>query len=278
MKHQEGYFKGPAYANIYYQCWLPEIPPKAVLLIAHGLAEHSGRYMNVVDHFVPLGYGVYGLDHIGHGKSDGARCYVDRFQDFVDTLKLCFNMIRQWHPQTPIFLLGHSMGGLISTAYLLEHQRKLAGAILSGPAVKVPDNTPSLMILAAKVLSAVLPKAGGMKLDAQGICSDPEVVKAYLDDPLVYSGRVTARLGSELMKAMQAVTAEMSEIVIPIMIIHGGDDSLVEPAAAQMLYDGISSEEKILKIYDGLYHEVFNESEKEQVLGDVENWLNALNG
>ncbi len=133
MNHQDGYFKGVKVANIYYQCWLPESDPKAVLLVVHGLAEHSGRYMNVVDYFTPRGYAVYGIDHIGHGKSDGDRVYVERFDDFVQTLELFTDMIRQWQPGHPIFLVGHSMGGLIGAAYLLDYQDELAGAVLSGP-------------------------------------------------------------------------------------------------------------------------------------------------
>ena len=106
-------------------------------MLVHGLAEHCGRYMNVVNHFVPLGYAVYGLDHIGHGKSDGTRVYVDRFSDFVDTLKLFVDRVKQWQPGKPCFMIGHSMGGLISAAYLLEYQADLNGAVLSAPAIKV---------------------------------------------------------------------------------------------------------------------------------------------
>jgi len=130
LKHQEGFFKGVRDANIYFQGWLPENEPRAVLLIVHGLAEHCGRYMNVVNHFVPLGYAVYGIDHLGHGKSDGKRVYVERFNDYTNTLKVYFDMIHGWQPDKPIFLVGHSMGGLISAVYLLDHQAELAGAVL----------------------------------------------------------------------------------------------------------------------------------------------------
>jgi len=122
MKHQEGFFKGVRDAKIYYQSWLPERDPKAVLLIVYGLAEHSGRYMNVVNHFVVPGYAAYGIDHLGHGKSEGARVYVKRFDDYVNTLKVYFDMIHRWQPDKPIFLVGHSMGGLISAVYLLIQQ------------------------------------------------------------------------------------------------------------------------------------------------------------
>ena len=227
MKHHEGYFKSIRDTNIYYQYWLPEGEPKAILLVAHGIAEHSGRYMNVVNHFVPAGYAVYGVDHIGHGKSDGKRVCVERFQDFTKTFKKYFDMIRGWQPIKPIFLVGHSMGGLISAAYLLKHQDELTGAVLSGPGIKVPDNISNAVIFAGKILSVVMPKAGIIHLDAEGICRDPAVVDAYLNDPLVYTGKITARLSAEMLKTIQHVTGSAIKIRLPIMIVQGGSDKLL---------------------------------------------------
>ena len=275
MKRDEGYFLSIRDTNIYYQYWLPEGEPQAILLVAHGISEHSGRYMNVVNHLVPAGYAVYGIDHIGHGKSDGKRVCVERFQDYTKTLKKYFDMIRGWRPQTPIFLVGHSMGGLISAAYLLEHQDELAGAVLSGPGIKVPDDISKAVIWAGKILSVVMPKAGIIQLDADGICRDPAVVDAYVNDPLVYTGKITARLGAEMLTTMQQVTATARKIRLPIIILQGGRDKLVDPSGAQLLYDTVGSADKTIKIYDGLYHEVFNEPEHEQVLDDVKVWLES---
>ncbi len=275
MKHQEGFFEGFEGARTYYQCWTPEGEAKAVLLIAHGLAEHSGRYMNVVNYFVPLGYAIYGLDHYGHGKSEGPRKYVKHFSHYIETLKIYFDMIRKWQPEKPIFLIGHSMGGLIATAYLLEYQNELSGAILSGPGIKVSDNISQLAIYVGKFISFIAPKAGVLKLDANGVCRDPEVVQAYIEDPLVYTGKITARLTAELFKTIQLVTPKLSQITLPIFIVQGGADSLVDPAGAQMIYDNVGSKDKDIKIYDGLYHEIFNEPEHAQVLGDDEKWIEA---
>ena len=275
MKYQEGYLKGVRDTDIYYQYWLPEGEPKAILLVVHGLAEHSGRYMNVVNFLVPSGYAVYGIDHIGHGKSDGKRVYVKRFQDYTKTLKNYFDMIREWQPEKPIFLIGHSMGGLISAAYLLEHQDELSGAVLSGPGIKVPDNISQAIIFVGKILSIITPKAGLIQLDAEGVSRDPAVVDAYVNDPLVYTGKITARLGAELLKAMQYVTDQAPKIRLPIMIVQGSDDKLVDPSGAQLLYDLVSSKDKTIKIYNGFYHEVFNEPEHEQVLNDVKTWIEA---
>jgi alpha-beta hydrolase superfamily lysophospholipase len=275
MKHQEGFFKGVRDANIYFQSWMPESEPRAVLLIVHGLAEHSGRYWNVVNHFVPLGYAVYGIDHLGHGKSEGERVYVKSFDDYTNTLKVYFDKIREWQSDKPIFLIGHSMGGLISAVYLLAHQAELAGAVLSGPAVKIPNHVTPAMLFVGKMLSALIPRFGLLALSADGVSRNPLVVKAYVSDPLVYRGKATARLAAEMLKAMQTVGGQAARITLPIMIVQGSADRLVNPAGAQMLYDTVSSVDKEIKIYDGFYHEVFNEPEHDKVLHDVELWLEA---
>ena len=275
MNHTEGKFKGVRTANIYYQGWLPDGGVKAVLLIVHGLGEHSGRYTNVVDHFVPLGYAIYGLDHIGHGKSDGGRVVVERFEDFTDNLMIYFNMVKVWQPDKPIFLLGHSLGGLIVAYYLLSHQTDFRGAIISAPSVSIPANITPLTVTLGKILSSVAPKMGIVGLDATSTSRDPEVVKAYVTDPLVFHGKTPARLAAELLKAMQHVTAEAGKINLPFIALQGSADRLVNPGDAQLLYDKASSKDKAIKIYRGFYHEVFNEPERAVVLKDVETWLTA---
>ena len=273
MEHQEGFFKGARDTRIFYQAWLPNGDPKGILIVVHGLAEHCGRYMNLVNHFVPQGYAVYGMDHIGHGKSNGARVYVHRFEDLTDTLKTFFEMVKKWHPEKPVFLVGHSAGGLISAAYLLEHQSELTGAILSAPTIKVPQNISSPTIFFGRVFSTLIPKFGLIALDPTGVSRDPAVVEAYVNDPLVYNGKTTARLAAELLKAMQRVFAEGSRITMPILIIQGGKDRMVDPSGARMFYEKINSKDKTIKVYPELYHELFNEPERDQVLSYVEGWL-----
>ncbi len=262
-------------SQYYYQCWLPEGEPKAVILIVHGLAEHCGRYTNVFNHFVPLGYAVYGVDHLGHGKSDGDRVYVERFEDYTDTLKIFFDQLEKWQPGKPVFLFGHSLGGLIGVVYLLDHQNELTGTIISAPLLKMPGNISPAVVFMGKVLSRLLPKFGLVGVDAEGVSSDPAVVQAYVNDPLVYRGKTTARLGGELMSAMQRVQEQASTLELPMIILQGSADKLVDPTGAQMLYDSARSADKTLKIYEGFYHEVFNEPGRDQVLYDVEVWLNA---
>ena len=182
-------------------------------------------------------------------------------------------MVKQWQADAPIFILGHSMGGLISSYYLLDHQADFKGAIISGPAVKVGEGISQATITMGKILSKIAPKMGILALDVNAISKDPDVVKAYVNDPLVFHGKTPARLAAEMLSAMMRVTTEASKIRLPIILVHGSEDVLADPAGSQMLYDEASSEDKTLKIYDGLYHEVFNEPERDQVLKDVEDWL-----
>lgn len=275
MKHIEGNFKGVRNTSIYYQTWLPEMDTKAVLLVVHGLGEHSGRYGNVVNHFVPLGYAVYAFDLIGHGKSEGMREYIERFEDYTDLLTMFYTQVISWQPGKPIFLLGHSMGGTIACYYLLDHQEQFKGAVISAPLIKLSDTISPATVRMGKILSRLAPKAGLLTLDASLISRDPAVVAAYVNDPLVFHQKTTARLSAELLRAMLRVAAEIHKISTPFIAVQASEDKLVDPGGAQMLYDQASSRDKTLKIYPGLYHEVFNEPERAQVLGDVETWLEA---
>jgi acylglycerol lipase len=275
MQHREGHFKGLEDFDIYYQGWLPDEEPQAVLLVVHGLAEHGGRYMNVVNHFVPQGYAVYAPDHRGHGRSDGQRVYVERFSQYLDDLKTFFDLLRDWHPDLKIFLVGHSMGGAISLAYTLRHQDELDGLLLSGPAIKVGADISPLLILVGRVLSLILPKMGLLALDSSSISRDPETVKAYDNDPLVYRGKMTARLGAELIATMQSFPDQVSQLRLPLLVMHGSADKLADPQGSKWLGEAAGSEDKTLKIYEGYYHEIFNDLGREQVLADVQAWLTA---
>ena len=203
MKHAEGKFRGCEGLYLYYQYWLLASGLKAVLLVVHGLAEHSGRYLNLVNYFVPKGYAVYGLDHRGHGESEGLRGYVKRFSYYQNDLKAFFDIVRNKHGDDKIFIVGHSVGGTIATAYAVQYQDELDGLILSGASLKVGASVSPVRILVARALSLLLPKMGIAVLDASAISRDSAVVDAYISDPLVYRGKIRARLGAELIRVMQ---------------------------------------------------------------------------
>jgi len=274
MLHKEGNFKGQKNLTLYYQGWLPEQSPKAILLILHGLAEHSGRYRNVVEYFVPKGYAVYGFDQRGHGRSEGARCYVDHFSDYIADLHTFVTMVRGFHPGTKLFLVGHSIGGTVATAYAVQYQNELAGLVLSGAGVKAGDSISLLVKLMARVLSAILPRMGVSTIDASAISKDKAVVDTYVNDPLVYRGKVSARLGSELLAMMDKyLPSRIPELKLPMLIMHGTEDHLMNKEGSTLLYNKVSSPDKTLKFYEGYYHEIYNEPERLQVFSDVEAWL-----
>jgi alpha-beta hydrolase superfamily lysophospholipase len=275
MKHIEGNFTGVRNIKIFHQAWLPEGNVNAVLFIVHGLGEHSGRYMNVVNRFIPLGYAVYALDHIGHGKSGGARKHIERIGDYTGTLTTYYAMVKDRQPGKPVFLLGHSMGGLIATDYLIDHQAFFKGAVISAPPLTDNEGVSPAVIAMGKALAVLAPKAGMLSLDPRFISRDPAVVDAYIHDDLVCLGKASARLAAELLKTILRVHAEAGKITLPFIALQGTADAIVRPGGARWLFDRAGSKDKTVKIYAGLYHEVFNEPERARVLDDVESWLAA---
>ena len=273
MKYIEGSFKGYKNLNLYYQCWLPTRVPKAVLVVVHGLAEHSGRYMNMVNYFIPKGYAIYALDCRGHGKSQGLRGYVERFSHFVNDLDTFLYVIRSMHQDTKIFIVGHSVGGTITTVYAVHHQNKFDGLILSGPTLKAGTSVSPALIIVARILSVLFPKMGLYVIDASAISRDEAVVNAYVNDPLVYRGKIRARLGTEIIKVMQTLPSQMWKVHLPVLIMHGTADQLSSPRGSEVLYDRLSATDKTLKLYHGFYHEIFNEPGHDHVFADMDAWL-----
>jgi len=262
-------------AALYVTHWLPAGLPKAVVLLAHGYAEHAGRYEHVAKRLTDAGYAVYAVDHWGHGRSDGTPGFVPRFTAFTDGMAELLTLVEVNHGDMPRLLLGHSMGGLISTLFLIERQSAFVAAALSGPAI-VPGAPPSrFTVWISRFLSRFFPRLGVLALDANGVSRDPAVVAAYLADPLVYTGKIGARLGKEFMDAMAAAQAGASKITLPILLQHGEKDSLASVAGSQYLFDHVSSADKILKIYPGLFHEIYNEPERDAVLDDLVGWFDA---
>jgi alpha-beta hydrolase superfamily lysophospholipase len=278
MERTEATFIGLGGLSVYHQSWLPDGAPRAVLLVVHGWAEHSGRYWNVVDHFVAKGYAVHALDHRGHGRSEGRRGYVARFTDYVEDLKTFFDIVRGQRGGGRIFLVGHSMGGTIATAYAIRHQHELAGMILSGASLQLGASLSSALMPFARILSMLVPKLGVAVLDASAISQDEDVVEAYVNDPLVYRGKFTCRFGAEMLLALRSLPAQIPQLELPLLIMHGGADRLSAPEGSRVLYDRVSSADKKLEVYDGLHHEIFNEPDRHRVLGDMESWLAVRTG
>jgi alpha-beta hydrolase superfamily lysophospholipase len=260
-------------AKLHWQAWLPEGAMRAVVVLAHGYAEHLGRYAEFAAQLNTAGIGVYAVDHWGHGKSDGIYGFVPAFNVYTDGVDALLAEVEQRHPDVSRFLVGHSMGGPIAVLHLLSHQSSYAGMILSGPAIKPAEEPSKLLVWVSRLLSRFLPKMGVLALDAAGVSRDPAVVAAYLADPLVYTGKMSARLAAEMFDAMAAVRARAAEITLPVLLLHGEADSLTAPEGSRFLNQHVSSPDKELKLYPGLYHEIFNEPERDSVIGDVTTWI-----
>lgn len=274
-EHADGHFTGAAGKQIYWQSWHPGSEPAGVVVLLHGYAEHSGRYSHVAAALNSAGYAVYAPDHYGHGKSEGPRANVNRFSELVTDVDRLVRLAAAEHAGLPVFLLGHSMGGLLAVAYVTSEARyDLAGLVVSAPALDIAVGSPAEKV-AARVLSGIVPNVPVTPFDSGPISRDPAVVAAYDADPLVYRGKIKIRTGAETLATVDKVRARLGKVDIPTLVMHGGDDQIALRSGSQRLVDGVSTEDLTFKVYDGLYHEIFNEPEKDDVLADVVRWLKA---
>lgn len=275
MNTKTGSFQTRDNQKIHTIQWLPETLPKAIVILVHGIAEHSGRYAHVAEALVNAGYAVYSLDHRGHGRSDGMRGYFDSFEKPVTDLKTYVDQIKSTHPDAKIFMVGHSMGSLISLMFVLRHQSDLAGWVSSGSPVKLDETASEFLINMGKTLKNILPTLPFMPLDVTTISRDADVVEKQKHDPLVYHGRVRVGMASGLVTEGRAARDRLGELHLPILLMHGTGDKLTPVSGSQWIYEKAESADKTLKLYEGLYHEVFNEPEQETVIGDMIGWLDA---
>ena len=272
--HTDGRFDGARGASLYWQGWLPEGEERGVVVIAHGASEHGGRYRYVVERLVPENFAVYAIDHRGHGRSDGDRAQIDRMAHVVADLDQLVEHAIACHPDVPVFLLGHSMGGCVAISYALVHQRKLAGLALSSPLAALAA-APLPLRFVARGLSMVLPGAGVYKVESDAVSRDPDEVADYERDPLNHRGKLPARTVQELADAIATFHARSPELTVPLLVMIGTADDLVPPEGGRMVHHRASSADKTLRIYDGFFHEIFNEpaAARERPLGDLAAWL-----
>ena len=256
--------------------WLPEATPEAIILLVHGIAEHAGRYEHVAETFTAPGYAVYSLDHRGHGNSEGDRAHLDSIDQAVDDLEVYYRNIRDDQPDTPIFVLGHSMGALISLHFVLRHQQDLAGWISSATPLYVDLETPRWLLGLGRILRRYLARVHLLPLDAMSISRDAAVVEAYNADPLVYRRPTRIGTGMSIVDAARAGRERLHELALPIYVVHGSSDRITPPEGSQYLYEHAGADDKTLKLYPGLYHELHNEPEKTEVLQEMIDWLNTI--
>lgn len=273
-QHEHGQVTTDGGVTLHFQSWIPD-QPKAVLYFVHGMAEHGGRYGFPVDHFTAHGYACWTLDLRGHGTSGGRRGHIMCFDDYDVDVEAVLGQIRQRHDGLPIFLVGHSMGGLIALRFFLDHQEVLSGAVLSSPALRAHPTQEPLAALKglATVISRIIP---GMlfksTLDVQGISRNQAVVDAYLADPLVLN-KVSARWFTSIQQAMAEITSRFGEVHQPLLIMHSGGDRLTDPKASQRWAEQAPGRWVTHVEWPELYHEMFNEPERATVFERMEAWL-----
>jgi alpha-beta hydrolase superfamily lysophospholipase len=272
--HEEGRFQGERGLEIYWQAWLPDGEPRAVVVLAHGASEHSGRYEWTGDQLTARGYAVYALDHRGHGQSEGGRAVIDRMSHAVEDLHTLVERAGAAHPGRPLVLLGHSMGGAVALSYTIEHEDALDALVLSAPLAAL-EAAPPVARIAGRVLSVVAPSLGVVAIDATAVSRDPQVVADYEADALNYHGKLPARTVSELARAIDGYPEAVTHFKLPMLVLHGTADRLTPIAGSEMVVERAASDDKTLKRYDGLFHEILNEPERQQVLDDIAGWLDA---
>ena len=275
VNHQEGSFEGKGGVRLFEQSWQPQgSPAKAVLIIVHGLKDHSDRYAAVAERLVARGYAVHAFDLRGHGDSEGDRVWVSSFDDYLDDLALFVARVQQAEPGRPLFLFGHSMGGAIVTLFTLARAPQLRGLVLSGAALNT-DRVSGFLRGTTKVLGSIAPTLAVLKLDDEAFSRDPAVISEMKADPLVYDGAGPARTAKELLKAVERIQKRMEALAVPLLALHGGADAVTNPEGSRQLVQRARSTDKTLKIYDGLFHDLLHEPEKDKVTSDLCDWLDA---
>lgn len=249
---------------------------RATVLLVHGLGEHSGRYHHVVSRLQRGGYRVVAFDLRGHGESTGQRVYVRSYDEFMDDIWTIYrNVVEPGLDGHPLALLGHSMGGNLAMGFTLRHQDVVDALALSGPLLVAGSDINPVTATLVGALGRFVPRLGVQTLDAASISSDADVVAAYRSDPLVYNGKVTAGLAAALLGEMRTFPQRYPELTIPVLTMHGTADLLTDPSGSQHLADGAVNTEVTVKLYDGLYHEIFNEPSQSAVLDDLIDWLDT---
>jgi alpha-beta hydrolase superfamily lysophospholipase len=275
ISRTEHAFDGVDGVRIVYDVWTPASTPRGVVVLAHGLGEHARRYDHVAARLGREGLITYALDHRGHGRSGGKRVLVKDMSEYTGDFDTLVGIAAREHPGLTRIVLGHSMGGGIVFSYGVEHPDDYDLMVLSGPAVAAQLAVSPLLGWVAKTIGAIAPGLPLQALDSGAVSRDPAVVTAYNTDPLVYHGKIPGGVGRALLLVGETMPQRAPSLTAPLLVVHGSDDRLIPVEGSRQLVAAVGSGDVELKIYPGLYHEVFNEPEQEQVLDDVAAWINA---
>ena len=270
---KEETFEGNGGLKIFFRSWQPEGKARGLVVIVPGFNAHSGYYFWVAEKFAASGLAVYAIDLRGRGKSDGERFYVDKFADYAGDVDGLMKLAKKRQPGLPAFLLGHSAGGVVSCIYTLENQRELAGLICESFAFQLP--APDFALAVFKGLSHVAPHAHVLHLKNEDFTRDPKAIQAMNDDPLIAHETQPTQTLAAMVRADERLKKEFPLITLPVLILHGTKDKATKPGGSQLFYDTAGSKDKTLKLYEGAYHDLLNDSDKVQVMSDIQGWINA---
>ena len=266
-------FVTPQQTKVFYRHWKPAGTARAVVVIVHGFNSHSGYYQWVAEQLIASQYAVFALDLRGRGNSDGERYYISDFNEFVHDIDKMVDIAQSANPQLPLFLLGHSAGGVLSTVYCLNHQNKLKGFICESFAFQVP--APDFALAVLKGLSHIAPHAHVLKLKNEDFSRITSVVETMNNDPLLAHEVQPTKTVQQLVLADERIKAEVGSITLPLFVVHGTLDKATRPEGSQYFYDHASSKDKSIKLYEGHFHDLLNDVDREVVMGDIIQWLNA---
>ena len=267
----ESSFEGVGGLKIATRSWKPEGSARAVMILVHGLNAHSGYMVWPGEQFSANGFATYALDHRGRGKSEGERFYVEQLSDYLDDLHTLVGIARSENPGLPVYMLGHSAGGVIATSYFYEHQDEIAGLICHSFAFDV--GLPHLVQLALEGIGKLLPHVHVFSLNNADFSRDPAHVERMNSDPLIHKESQPAETARVLLLASDALKEHMPNFKVPVFIIHGTADKATRPAGSQYFYDHTGSTDKTLKLYEGHYHDLLADLDKEIVMNDILAWL-----
>jgi len=278
IRIDEGFFAAKDNLRLYWRSARPSeaSATRAHLALVHGYAEHSGRYRELMEHLAGRGVAVHAFDYRGHGQSDGRRAHVERFSDYTDDLEVLLGHARQDAQGQPLFLFGHSLGALIALRFVLSaRQEGIAGLVLSSPFLKLAFEPPRLKVLAARMAERILPwMPFGNGLAVEQLTHDRAIQEATRADPL-YFHTTAPRWFIQTVAAQAEARSRASELRLPFLVLFGSADPLAAPEASQRLWAVAAAQDKTLKVYEGMLHELFNEVGRQQVMADLDHWLDA---
>jgi len=273
MTAHEETMEGVGRVNLFVRVWQPTQTARGVVIIVHGFNSHSGQYRWAAEQFTAAGLAVFALDLRGRGRSDGERFYVEHFGDYVSDVASLVSLTRSREPTLPVFMLGHSAGGVIACLYAVEHQAQLAGLICESFAFEVP--APDFALAVLKGLSHLAPHAHVLRLKNEDFSRDPEVVAEMNADPLIANEVQPTNTVAEMVRADERLKLEFPLVSLPLLILHGTEDRAAKPSGSRLFHRLAGSTDKTLTLYEGHFHDLLRDIGKESVMADILGWINA---